>query len=200
MDVLRPHLDKAPPAEVGLVNSMRYLDVKLTLGAGILTKLDRASMAVSLETRPVFLNRRVLDLAGRIPPGSAGRPGRAEESPAGSVASSGCRRRFSIGRSRGSRCRWDAGSAVTSKDLPTARAQTTSLAELVDPPAHRRGRSGARRRSLREDVGAAQPRLPPALAGEVVVIVGSSLSALTALSDRNSESACAEPPALALPR
>jgi asparagine synthase (glutamine-hydrolysing) len=69
MDVLRPHLDKAPPAEVGLVNSMRYLDVKLTLGAGILTKLDRASMAVSLETRPVFLNRRVLDLAGRIPPG-----------------------------------------------------------------------------------------------------------------------------------
>ena len=72
MDVLRPHLDKAPPADVGLVNAMRYLDFKLTLGAGILTKLDRASMAVSLETRPVFLNRRLLDLAGRIPPGSLG--------------------------------------------------------------------------------------------------------------------------------
>ena len=69
MDVLRPHLDRAPPAEVGLVNSMRYLDVKLTLGAGILTKVDRASMAVSLETRPVFLNRRLLDLVGRIPAG-----------------------------------------------------------------------------------------------------------------------------------
>ena len=69
MDVLRQHLDKAPPAEVGLVNAMRYLDVKLTLGAGILTKLDRASMAVSLETRPVFLNRRLLELAGRIPAG-----------------------------------------------------------------------------------------------------------------------------------
>jgi asparagine synthase (glutamine-hydrolysing) len=69
LDALRPHLDKAPPAEVGLVNSMRYLDFKLTLGAGILTKLDRASMAVSLETRPVFLNRRLLELAGRIPPG-----------------------------------------------------------------------------------------------------------------------------------
>lgn len=68
MDVLRSHLDKAPPADVGLVNAMRYLDFKLTLGAGILTKLDRASMAVSLETRPVFLNRRLLDLAGRIPP------------------------------------------------------------------------------------------------------------------------------------
>jgi asparagine synthase (glutamine-hydrolysing) len=69
MELLRPHLEKAPPAEVGLVNSMRYLDVKLTLGGGILTKLDRASMAVSLEARPVFLNRRILDLAGRIPPG-----------------------------------------------------------------------------------------------------------------------------------
>jgi len=68
MDVLRPHLRRAAPADVGLVNAMRYLDVKLTLGAGILTKVDRASMAVSLETRPVFLNRRLLDLAGRIPP------------------------------------------------------------------------------------------------------------------------------------
>lgn len=68
MDVLRPLLDRAPPAEVGLVNAMRYLDVKLTLGAGILTKVDRASMAVSLETRPVFLHRRLLDLAGRVPP------------------------------------------------------------------------------------------------------------------------------------
>jgi asparagine synthase (glutamine-hydrolysing) len=46
---------------------MRYLDLKLTLGAGILTKVDRTSMAVSLETRPVFLNRRVLEVAGRIP-------------------------------------------------------------------------------------------------------------------------------------
>ena len=69
VEALRPHLRAAPPEEVGLVNAMRYLDVKLTLGAGILTKVDRASMAVSLETRPVFLNRAVLELAGRVPPG-----------------------------------------------------------------------------------------------------------------------------------
>jgi asparagine synthase (glutamine-hydrolysing) len=68
-DVVRAHLAAAPPADAGLVNAMRYLDVKLTLGAGILTKVDRASMAVSLETRPVFLNRAVLDVAARIPPG-----------------------------------------------------------------------------------------------------------------------------------
>ena len=48
---------------------MRYLDLKTTLGAGILTKVDRASMAVALEVRPVFLHRDVLSLAGRIPPG-----------------------------------------------------------------------------------------------------------------------------------
>lgn len=68
METLRPHLRQAPAEDVGLVNAMRYLDVKLTLGAGILTKVDRASMAVSLETRPVYLNRRLLELAGRIPP------------------------------------------------------------------------------------------------------------------------------------
>jgi asparagine synthase (glutamine-hydrolysing) len=65
--VVRRHLELAPVAEVGLVNAMRYLDLKLTLGAGILTKVDRASMAVSLEARPVYLHRRLLDLAGRIP-------------------------------------------------------------------------------------------------------------------------------------
>ena len=53
MDTIRPHLARAPVAEVGIVNAMRYLDVKLTLAAGILVKVDRASMAVSLETRPL---------------------------------------------------------------------------------------------------------------------------------------------------
>src|SRR5262249_38939270 len=67
MDVVRPLLEAAPPEEVGLVNSMRYLDFKLTLGAGILTKVDRASMAVSLEVRPVYLHRGLLELAGRVP-------------------------------------------------------------------------------------------------------------------------------------
>ena len=66
-DSVRHHLEKAPPAEVGLVDAMRYLDFKTTLGAGILTKVDRASMAVSLEVRPVYLHRDMLDLARRIP-------------------------------------------------------------------------------------------------------------------------------------
>jgi asparagine synthetase B (glutamine-hydrolysing) len=68
MDTVRALLAKAPPAEVGLVNAMRYVDLKLTLAGDILVKVDRASMAVALEVRPVYLHRDVLALAGRIPP------------------------------------------------------------------------------------------------------------------------------------
>ena len=68
-EVVCNHLEHAPPNEVGLVNAMRYLDLKLTLGSGILVKVDRASMAVSLEVRPVFLHRDLMALAARIPPG-----------------------------------------------------------------------------------------------------------------------------------
>lgn len=57
----------APPEEVGLVNSMRHLDFALTLPGDILTKVDRASMAVSLEVRPLFLQRDVMELAAGIP-------------------------------------------------------------------------------------------------------------------------------------
>jgi asparagine synthase (glutamine-hydrolysing) len=66
-DTVAALLQRAPPAEVGLLNAMRYLDFKLTLGCGILVKVDRASMAVSLEVRPVYLHRDLLDLARRVP-------------------------------------------------------------------------------------------------------------------------------------
>jgi len=69
-EVVDALLQKAPPREVGLINAMRYLDLKLTLAGDILVKVDRASMAVSLEVRPVYLNRGVIELAARIPPGA----------------------------------------------------------------------------------------------------------------------------------
>ena len=68
MDVILSLLAKAPPREVGLLNSMRYLDLKLTLAGDILVKVDRASMAVALEVRPVYLHQEVVALAERIPP------------------------------------------------------------------------------------------------------------------------------------
>jgi asparagine synthase (glutamine-hydrolysing) len=69
MDTVLPLLRKAPPEKVGVLNSMRYLDVKLTLAGDMLVKVDRASMAVALEVRPVYLHRDLMTLASRIPPG-----------------------------------------------------------------------------------------------------------------------------------
>lgn len=67
LDTVRSLLENAPPQEVGLINTMRYLDLKLTLAGDILVKVDRASMAASLEVRPVYLHRKLLDLAEQIP-------------------------------------------------------------------------------------------------------------------------------------
>jgi asparagine synthase (glutamine-hydrolysing) len=51
----------------GITEQMLWLDLVGYLPDDILTKLDRAAMAVSLETRVPFLDRSVLDLAWRLP-------------------------------------------------------------------------------------------------------------------------------------
>jgi asparagine synthase (glutamine-hydrolysing) len=61
-------LVEAPPHEVGLVNAMRHIDFVLILPGDMLVKLDRASMAVALEVRPVLLHREMMELAASIPP------------------------------------------------------------------------------------------------------------------------------------
>jgi asparagine synthase (glutamine-hydrolysing) len=58
----------APPDVVGPVNAMRHLDFALTLPGDMLVKVDRASMAVALEVRPLFLHRDVMELAAALPP------------------------------------------------------------------------------------------------------------------------------------
>ncbi len=55
------------PALDGMTEQMLWLDVVSYLPDDILTKLDRAAMAVSLETRVPFLDRAVFDLAWRLP-------------------------------------------------------------------------------------------------------------------------------------
>jgi len=51
-----------------LVTRMQSLDTKLYLAEDILTKVDRASMAVSLEVRAPFLDPRVAEFAASLPP------------------------------------------------------------------------------------------------------------------------------------
>jgi asparagine synthase (glutamine-hydrolysing) len=50
-----------------LVESMQNLDTRLYLAEDILTKVDRASMAVSLEVRAPFLDPRVAEFAASLP-------------------------------------------------------------------------------------------------------------------------------------
>jgi asparagine synthase (glutamine-hydrolysing) len=55
------------PALGGVTEQVLWLDLVGYLPDDILTKLDRAAMASSLETRVPFLDRQVLDLAWRLP-------------------------------------------------------------------------------------------------------------------------------------
>jgi asparagine synthase (glutamine-hydrolysing) len=61
------HLAEAVPASPWL-NQVLYLDLKGYLAEGVLQKVDRASMACSLEVRVPLLDRRVVEVAALLPP------------------------------------------------------------------------------------------------------------------------------------
>ena len=50
------------------LDQVLYLDLKGYLGEGVLQKVDRASMACSLEVRVPLLDRRVVEVAASLPP------------------------------------------------------------------------------------------------------------------------------------
>lgn len=51
----------------GIVGKMQYVDINFYLAEDILTKVDRAAMAVSLETRAPFLDPRIGEFAADLP-------------------------------------------------------------------------------------------------------------------------------------
>src|SRR5258705_1427639 len=55
-------------SDLDLLTRMQNLDTRLYLAEDILTKVDRASMAVSLEVRAPFLDPRVAEFAASLPP------------------------------------------------------------------------------------------------------------------------------------
>ena len=60
-------IDLNAPDSDNVVERMQFLDMKFYLGENILTKVDRASMAVSLEVRSPFIDTRIAEFAAGLP-------------------------------------------------------------------------------------------------------------------------------------
>lgn len=67
VEVLREHYDRAGTPD--LLSRIQYVDMKTYLVGDILVKVDRASMANSLEVRCPLLDHKLMELIARIPSG-----------------------------------------------------------------------------------------------------------------------------------
>jgi asparagine synthase (glutamine-hydrolysing) len=65
IEVFRHYYDRADTSAP--LSKIQYVDIKTYLPDDILAKVDRASMAVSLEVRAPLLDHHVMELAARMP-------------------------------------------------------------------------------------------------------------------------------------
>ncbi len=65
LDHMRKVIDSAPADDV--IGQIQYADIKIWLPGDILTKVDRASMAVGLEAREPLLDHKLLEWAAGLP-------------------------------------------------------------------------------------------------------------------------------------
>ena len=136
---------------------IQYLDLKTYLVGDINTKVDRASMAHSLEVREPLMDHPLVEWLATLPRCAEGaRAGRASTCSRRRWSRS-CRTRSCTGRRWASRCRWRAGSAArcasacatpySASGWPTPGCSTARyLQQLVD--AHQSGAARLQRAAL----------------------------------------------------
>ncbi|HUG42749.1 MAG TPA: asparagine synthase (glutamine-hydrolyzing) [Acidobacteriota bacterium] len=66
LSFIEPHFQRC--AEWDPLAQLQYVDLKTYLADNILTKLDRMSMAASIEARPALLDHRLVEFALNLPP------------------------------------------------------------------------------------------------------------------------------------
>ena len=128
---------------------VQYLDYKTYLPGDILTKVDRASMAHSLEVRTPFLDYEFVEWAASLPAEVKLRGRRGQARSSRRRSSPCCRARCCTARRWASRCRSTCGSAARSRNAsprpsrgrgsPSPASSTRrELARMVDD--HHSGR------------------------------------------------------------
>ncbi len=125
--VFRAHAKRAPTDQPLLL--AQYLDLKTWLPGDILTKVDRASMAHSLEVRVPLLDHRLVEWASSLPPGVEA----AEEAPASTFSRRRsnriCRTTCCTGPRWVSVCRWRHGCVARLRSVRATRCSPAPLAE-----------------------------------------------------------------------